>query len=206
MQVYCSIEEVIPMGFYNKLKSYFPAEEMKKKGQLEDLIARNPNYKLAETDEYVVLYGEYEDFIFVDYVLVDKKARGKGIGAHILQELKQKQKNIILEVEPVDVTDSDTLKRERFYLANGFKRAQQIKYYRDIGEKGPELNEMELYYWSPAENVDEMTIRQQMMRAYEDIHLYHYENYFKRESPDISELVQYEQTNESLESDSSQKT
>ncbi|EGL83588.1 hypothetical protein CathTA2_0875 [Caldalkalibacillus thermarum TA2.A1] len=51
-----------------------------------------------------------------------------------MEELKAKGKTIILEVEPVDEDDSDTVKRERFYLSNGFKKAEQIRYYRDVGE------------------------------------------------------------------------
>ncbi|WP_202078680.1 GNAT family N-acetyltransferase [Caldalkalibacillus salinus] len=180
------------MGWYNKLNDYFPKEEMKKKAQLEDLIHQNPHYKKAEEDDYIVLYAEFNSFVFVDYVLVDQKARGKGVGGHILEQLKAKQKVIVLEVEPVDEDDPDTIKRERFYLSNGFTRAKNIRYYRDIGETAPELNLMEVYYWSPRDQVSEDTIREYLIEVYEDIHHFQYSEYFDRQKPSAKELVQYE--------------
>jgi GNAT superfamily N-acetyltransferase len=178
------------MGWYQKLKRYFPEEEMKKKEQLDDLIKKNPHYKKVEMDQYLMLYGEYGSFLFVDYIIVDKKARGQGIGTTILEELKSKQKVIILEVEPVDKDDPDTIKRERFYLDNGFIQAEKINYFRDVGETSPELFQMELYYWSPQGEVDEEMIKQYMVQAYEDIHHFQYEEYFDRKTPNPEQLVQ----------------
>lgn len=178
------------MGWYQKLNRYFPEEEMKKKEQLHDLLKDNPHYKKIENDQFLILYGEYNEFLFVDYILVDQRARGQGIGKAVLEELKQKKKNIILEVEPVDEQDPDTVKRERFYLANDFKKANNIEYYRDVGENSPELHPMELYYWSPQRTVKEYVIRKQMITAYHDIHHYNYEEYFDRDSPVPEDLVQ----------------
>lgn len=185
------------MGWFQKLNEYFPEEEMKKRKQLEDLIVKNPHYKKVETEQYIFLYGEYKEFIFVDYVLVDKEARGQGLGERILDSLKAKQKDIVLEVEPVTKEEPDTIKRERFYLSNDFKRAEHIRYYRDVGEDSPELNKMEVYYWSPKEHVDEEEIRQHMLKVYEDIHHFNYNQYFDREIPSPEELVQYDQPSES---------
>lgn len=181
------------MGWYRKLNQYFPEEEMKKKAQLQDLLTKNPHYQKIEEEDFILLYGEYDRFIFVDYVLVDQKARGKGIGSTILDQLKEKQKVIVLEVEPVDPQDPDTIKREKFYLANDFHRAENIRYYRDIGEDTPELNEMEVYYWSPAELEDEEAIRQYMITVYKDIHHFNYEEYFDRDIPNPEELVLLEE-------------
>lgn len=187
----------IQMGWYQKLNNYFPEEEMKKKEQLEALIEQNPHYKKVETDQYLVLFGEYEDFIFVDYIIVDKKARGQGLGTKILEELKAKGKNLILEVEPVDADDPDTIKREHFYLDNGFAKAEHIEYYRDVGEDTPVLNAMELYYCSPQGEISEEMIRKQMITAYHDIHHFHYDEYFDRNIPLPEALVQLEDTESS---------
>jgi GNAT superfamily N-acetyltransferase len=178
------------MGWYQKLNRYFPEEEMKKKEQLDALLKDNSHYKKIENDQFLILYGEYKDFLFVDYILVDQRARGKGIGKAVLEELKQKRKNIILEVEPIDEQDPDTLKRERFYLANDFNKAKNIEYYRDVGESRPELHPMELYYWSPEGRVEEEIIRKQMITAYHDIHHFNYEKYFDRDSPVPEDLIQ----------------
>ncbi|GAA0380429.1 GNAT family N-acetyltransferase [Bacillus horti] len=185
------------MGWYQKLNQYFPEEEMKKKQQLEDLVRRNTNYKKAETEQYILLYGEYEEFVFVDYVLVDKKARGLGIGSHIFEELKEKEKVIVLEVEPVVENDPDTARREQFYLGNGFKKAEDIIYYRDVGETSEELNQMEVYYWSPQGSESMEDIRNYMIIVYEDIHHFQYDDYFDRQTPDPEELVQIEQSDDS---------
>jgi GNAT superfamily N-acetyltransferase len=172
------------------LNEYFPDEEMKKKEQLEALLRHNPHYKKIEARHYILLYGEYPQFIFVDYVLVDQKARGQGIGQQLLDELKEKEKAIVLEVEPVVEHDPDTVKRERFYLNNDFQKADQILYYRDVGETAPELHEMEVYYWSPAGRIEMDTLRDYMLTVYDDIHHYQYERYFERQTPDPEDLVQ----------------
>jgi GNAT superfamily N-acetyltransferase len=178
------------MGWYQKLNRYFPEEEMKKKEQMEALLKENSHYKKEESDQYIILYGEYDEFIFVDYILVDKRARGQGIGKAILEDLKNKQKTIVLEVEPIDKDDPDTVKRERFYQDNNFHKATDIDYYRDVGETTPELNQMELYYWSPRGNIGEKAIHDYMIKVYEDIHHFHYDEYFDRETPEPEELVQ----------------
>ncbi len=179
------------MGWYQKLNDYFPENEMKKKEQLEALIADHPHYKKVETKEYIVLYAEYDDFIFVDYILVDRQARGQGIGSTILEKLQQKGKTIILEVEPVVKDDPETVKREQFYVQNGFQKAKHIRYYRDVGETSPELNQLELYYWSPDQTTDEEEIRQAMLKVYEDVHNYQYDQFFERKTPNAKDLIRF---------------
>jgi predicted GNAT superfamily acetyltransferase len=186
------------MGWYQKLNRYFPEEEMKKKEQMDALIKENPHYKKEESDQYLILYGEYDEFIFVDYILVDKRARGQGIGKTVLEELKRKQKSIVLEVEPIDKDDPDTVKRERFYQANGFHKAADIEYYRDVGETAPDLNQMELYYWTPRNNISEKDIHGYMIKVYDDIHHFNYEEYFDREIPVPEELVQLRRDDRSV--------
>lgn len=182
------------MGWYKKLNQYFPDEEMKAKGHLEALIQKNSHYKKLETEQYILLYGEYDKFIFVDYVLVNKGARGQGIGSQVLDELKKKQKVIVLEVEPIDENDPDTKKREHFYLMNGFIKADQINYYLDVGEVDPELQPMEIYFWSPQGTEKPEDIRSYLIKAYKDIHLYQYDQHHDREAPDPKELVTIEQS------------
>lgn len=63
--------------------------------------------------------------ILLDYLAVDPKHRGGGIGSGILRELQQiyTDRHIFLEIESVweDVPDRETrLRRKRFYISNGF--------------------------------------------------------------------------------------
>ena len=64
------------------------------------------------------------DRILLDYLAVDKKRRGQGIGSEILQSMRQKYqgKGIFLEIEIVDERENDYKERKRrkkFYLSNG---------------------------------------------------------------------------------------
>ena len=127
-------------------------------------------YKKDEGPNHIVMYAEFDDFIFVDYLLVSKEARGQGIGGKIMKKLKAKNKPIILEVEPIDYEDSDTVKRQRFYEREGFKKAELIGYRRRSLATG-EINEMEILYWSPT-GESEQSIYEKMKKVYENIHTY----------------------------------
>ena len=63
---------------------------------------------------------ELDTFIFIDYLLVLKESRGQGLGHKLLEELKEKDKPIILEVEPVNYEDSDTEKDSIFIKEKDF--------------------------------------------------------------------------------------
>jgi predicted GNAT superfamily acetyltransferase len=78
------------MNWYDKLNNYFPKKEMKNRGQLNDLIEDKDVYHKEETEDYIVLYAEFPEFIFIDYILVTSTCRGKGIGTGILNRIKAK--------------------------------------------------------------------------------------------------------------------
>lgn len=72
------------------------------------------------------IYYKENDLIYLIWLVVDKALQGQGIGSQILQTLHQENKNcgIALNIEnPYSrkCTDKDArLKRERFYVKNGF--------------------------------------------------------------------------------------
>lgn len=110
------IEEVFSSSnWYNRLREYFPEREMKSRKHFEILFQEQAMYKLMEGPDYVVVYFEQQDYIFIDYIIVSGTSRGKGVGSIVLNELKSKGKAIILEVEPVSEEDPDSEKRVRFY-------------------------------------------------------------------------------------------
>lgn len=88
----------------------------------------------------------------------------------LINKLKEKQKPIILEVEPLDYEDSDTSKRLRFYEREGFTHAESIGYKRRSLATN-EINVLEILYWSP-ENETEEEIYEKMKETYENIHTY----------------------------------
>src|SRR5699024_6481882 len=115
--------------WYEKLSKYFPIEEMKTQEHMEKLLSeRGDIYHKDESEHHVMLYAEFSEFIFIDYVWVSSESRGMGFGGKLFEKLKKKNKPILLEVEPIDYEDTDTEKRLRFYKKLGFRHAQSIIY------------------------------------------------------------------------------
>ncbi|TFD97602.1 N-acetyltransferase [Jeotgalibacillus sp. R-1-5s-1] len=159
------------MHWYEKLKDYFPVEEMKSREHMETLLKdKGDIYYKDEGPKHVLMYVETDEFIFIDYLFVSSEARGEGLGAKLIQKLKDKGKPIILEVEPVDYEDTDTEKRLRFYKRAGFEHAVSIGYNRRSLATN-EVNTMEILYWAPNGESEEV-IYESMKKTYESIHTY----------------------------------
>ena len=159
------------MHWYEKLNQYFPIVEMKSKEHMEALLKeRSDIYYKDEGPYHVLMYVELDSFIFIDYLLVLKESRGQGLGHKLLEKLKEKDKPIILEVEPINYEDSDTEKRLHFYKREGFLHAQSIGYHRrSLATK--EINSMEILYWAPHHESEEV-IFDAMRKTYNLIHTY----------------------------------
>ncbi|MBU9721788.1 MULTISPECIES: GNAT family N-acetyltransferase [Bacillaceae] len=179
------------MNWYEKLNQYFPIEEMKSKEHMEQLLKEIKEYKKDESPLHVLMYVEMEDFIFIDYLFVSKEARGQGLGKKLLNNLKKKGKPIILEVEPIDYTDTDTQKRQRFYKREGFKHAESIGYRRRSLATG-EINELEILYWSPT-NESEASIYEKMKHTYENIHTYRDQEFYGQCYEDVEKVLTFEE-------------
>ncbi|PWU67718.1 GNAT family N-acetyltransferase [Gracilibacillus dipsosauri] len=180
------------MNWYDKLKQYFPIEEMKSKEHMEILLKEKGDvYYKDEGPHHVLMYAEFPTFLFIDYVYVSKESRGQGIGHQLMQKLKQKNKPIILEVEPFDYKDTDSTKRLRFYRREGFKHAQSIGYTRK-SLATDESNTLEILYWSPSGENEEQ-IYNQMRKMYEDIHTYKDEEIYGKSYQPVDEVLTYEQ-------------
>ncbi|GIO22903.1 N-acetyltransferase [Oceanobacillus sp. J11TS1] len=159
------------MNWFQRLNEYFPEEEMKAKEQLEALLRDKPNhYYKDESDLHIMMYAEYTEFVFVDFLWVSEKARGRGIGKKLIQKLKDKKKTILLEVEPVNEDDEDTEKRLRFYFREGFKVSRAISYYFQALVSRSETK-LDIMYWDEQEKTDQQLL-DYMTIIYEDIHSY----------------------------------
>ncbi|KGX87722.1 GNAT family N-acetyltransferase [Pontibacillus litoralis] len=176
------------MNWYEKLNQYFPIEEMKSKEHMELLLNEKSDvYHKDESSSHVLMYAEFDSFIFIDYVWVSGQARGQGIGHKLIEKLKKKEKPIILEVEPVDYDDTDTEKRLRFYQKEGFEHATSIGYTRRSLATN-ELNQMEILYWSP-EHESEETIYEKMKQMYVKIHTYKDEELYGKSYQPVEEVL-----------------
>ncbi|WP_408010717.1 GNAT family N-acetyltransferase [Pseudalkalibacillus sp. A8] len=180
------------MNWYEKLNEYFPVEEMKSKKHMELLLKEKGDvYHKDEGKHHVLMYAEFEDFIFIDYIYVSGAARGQGIGHKILEKLKKKGKPIILEVEPVDYEDTDTEKRQRFYKREGFVHAKSIGYRRRSLATN-EINEMEILFWAP-ENESEEMVYESMKKMYEKIHTYKDVELYGKAYQDVDDVLTFEE-------------
>ncbi|MUV36517.1 putative acetyltransferase YjbC [Lentibacillus sp. JNUCC-1] len=180
------------MDWYEKLNQYFPIEEMKSQEHMEMLLEEKGDvYYKDEGPYHVMMYAEFETFIFIDYVWVSTKSRGQGIGHQLIEKLKMKNKPIILEVEPVDYEDTDTAKRLHFYKREGFSHAQSIGYNRrSLATK--EETPMEILFWSPNDE-SENVIYEQMKKMYEDIHTYKDEELYGESYQPVHEVLVFDQ-------------
>lgn len=180
------------MHWYEKLNQYFPVEEMKSQEHMEALLReRSDIYHKDESPLHVLMYAEFDNFVFIDYLFVSKDARGQGLGHKLIEKLKKKEKPIILEVEPVNYKDSDTAKRLRFYKREGFEHAQSIGYSRrSLATK--EINEMEILYWAP-NNESEDVIYDAMKKTYESIHTYKDKQIYGENYQPVEEVLTFEE-------------
>lgn len=79
------------MNWYEKLSEYFPIEEMKSKAHMEALLKeRSDIYHKDEGKHHILMFAEFDSFIFVDYLYVSKDARGQGLGGKLIAKLKRK--------------------------------------------------------------------------------------------------------------------
>ncbi|TFB22018.1 N-acetyltransferase [Filobacillus milosensis] len=181
------------MNWYEKLNQYFPVEEMKSKEHFEMLLKEKGDVYYKDEGEYhVMMYAEFDSFIFIDYVYVSPKSRGQGIGHKLMEKLKAKGKPIILEVEPVDYEDTDTEKRLHFYKREGFKHAQSIGYTRK-SLATQELNTLEILFWTPDED-SEQVIYEKMKEMYTKIHTYKDEEIYGESYQPVEEVLTIDKT------------
>ncbi|WP_088068245.1 GNAT family N-acetyltransferase [Gottfriedia luciferensis] len=180
------------MHWYEKLNQYFPIEEMKSREHMETLLKERPDiYHKDEGPHHVLMYAELDDFVFIDYLFVSKDARGQGLGHKLIEKLKKKGKPIILEVEPINYEDTDTEKRLHFYKREGFEHAQSIGYSRrSLATK--ETNSMEILYWSPSNESEEM-IFNAMKKTYKMIHTYKDKHFYGESYEPVQEVLTFKE-------------
>lgn len=184
------------MNWYEKLNEYFPIEEMKSKKHMEILLDEKGDvYYKDESPKHVLMYAEFKTFLFIDYLWVSSKTRGQGIGHQLIENLKAKNKPIILEVEPIDYDDTDSEKRLRFYNREGFTHAQSIGYNRRSLATNEET-QLEILYWSPNADAEEV-IFEQMKKMYNDIHTYKDKEIYGKAYQSVDEVLSYDENRDS---------
>lgn len=85
-------------------------------------------YEIYDNNTFIgMLYNVYyKDIVFVLYLAIDNKFRGKGYGSKVLNLIKEKydKNRIILNIEEINenaLNNKQRIKRKEFYNKNGFK-------------------------------------------------------------------------------------
>lgn len=104
----------------------FPTHEQRE-ATSQMKILRDDGYHFSLIYEDVsfiglVLYWETNDFIYVEHFCILPEMRNRKYGQKVLEHLCQRDKTVILEIDPpVDVI---SVRRKRFYERNGFVENQ----------------------------------------------------------------------------------
>ncbi|NVJ53306.1 MAG: GNAT family N-acetyltransferase [Campylobacteraceae bacterium] len=122
--------ESINNKYFNKawqlyLNSFPEIERRTLKEQEEILNDKNFKMSCYIKDELIIsivffwkINVKNKIYTFLEHFAVNKQLRGQSFGTKILQEFIEKNKNIVLEIEPI--VDEITKKRLRFYERFGF--------------------------------------------------------------------------------------
>lgn len=179
------------MNWFEKLNTYFPIGEMKLQSQFESLLSEKGDLYFKDEGEYhIVMYAEFDSFLFIDFLWVSEKSRGKGIGHQLMEKLKAKNKPIILEVEEINPEDSDTERRLHFYNREGFRHASSIAYQFQALTSKSEMR-MDILYWSKNE-IEDTEIYEAMRKVYEQIHSYKAETFYGYIPKPVNEVVRFQ--------------
>ncbi|MDV2582149.1 GNAT family N-acetyltransferase [Alkalibacillus haloalkaliphilus] len=185
------------MNWYETLKEYFPEEELKTKQHLDTLLAEKDYYYLDCSEQHVLLYAEFPNFIFVDYMYVRGTKRHRGIGKQLIHKLKKKGKTIILEAEPQDPNDPDTSKRLRFYSREAFHKADCIQYTKHSLITGEKVN-LDILYWDSSGEENEVSIYMKMIQMYEEVHTFKEFELYNDFHPKAHDAIHFAKTGRDL--------
>ncbi|MEH7746331.1 GNAT family N-acetyltransferase, partial [Neobacillus drentensis] len=98
------------------------------------------------------------------------------------------------EVEPVNYEDSDSEKRLHFYKREKFEHAVSIGYERKSLATN-EVNRMEILYWAPNEESEEM-IFESMKKTYDMIHTYKDHHFYGESYEPVEEVLTFNEESE----------
>jgi GNAT superfamily N-acetyltransferase len=173
--------------YFQRLSKYFPQQELKPLDQFTDLLSQSPYYHKIETNQHILLYAEFPDFLFVDFMIVDSRYRNRGIGSQVIDQLKTKGIPIVLEVEPPDPASPDTGLRRTFYRGHDFHIADNILYRRKDKQGNP--FDMDIFYWSPSGPLQDDAVLAMMTQVCNSVHNYEAMRHYGRVPAEPSKVL-----------------
>lgn len=151
---FISIKNIDNLDFAKKVyNSSFPENERRDFSLIPKLITQEQGafdfMVIEDNSKPIGILGiwEFEDFIFIEHIAVEKSQRNKSYGKNIMNYLiNQYSKPIVLEVEPPK--EEYSIRRIRFYIRLGF-RFLNIDYFQPpYVKKNPMLNMYLLIYFT----------------------------------------------------------
>ena len=107
------------IGLY---KISFPIHEQREnKSQIEILGHANYHFNIIYDNDCfvgIILYWETKEFIYIEHFAIDPNLRNGGYGSKVLKQLTDKEKILILEIDPP--IDEISIRRKGFYERIGF--------------------------------------------------------------------------------------
>lgn len=104
-------------------KESFPKHEQREDiSQKEILKCKEYHFDLIYDKNLfigIILYWETQDFLYVEHFCIGSKIRNQRYGQRALELLKEKEKTIILEIDPP--IDEISIRRKSFYERVGYK-------------------------------------------------------------------------------------
>ncbi len=94
-------------ALYALMKELFDENEIRPREQLEAFIneglCKIETTMQGDTIESILIYFDLDDYIFIDYLGINPKFHGQGLGSKVMQAFLARQtKLVLLEVEKVD--------------------------------------------------------------------------------------------------------
>ncbi|MDH5036568.1 GNAT family N-acetyltransferase [Chryseobacterium cucumeris] len=152
-----SSEDPRVQEIYTSYSTTFPVDEQRDKDQFDSLFS-NPYVEFmsviheSEAIGYLILW-KLSSFVFVEHFEVFEAFRSKKLGSHIMNHLSDNYPQIILEIEPAELSE-DASRRYSFYQRNNFSLIDTTHVQPSYGEGKKNLNLWLLANYTP-ENVEE---------------------------------------------------
>ncbi|WNI35842.1 GNAT family N-acetyltransferase [Chryseobacterium sp. SG20098] len=152
-----SSEDPRVQEIYTSYSTTFPVDEQRDKDQFDSLFS-NPYVEFmsviheSEAIGYLILW-KLSSFVFVEHFEVFEAFRSKKLGSHIMNHLSDNYLQIILEIEPAELSE-DASRRYSFYQRNNFSLIDTNHVQPSYGEGKKSLNLWLLANYTP-ENVEE---------------------------------------------------
>ena len=158
---------------YIDMRRQFPVDELKPLSHFKKIL-NSSLYKAFRCFDGDVEIGYIlcfiDDYILVDYLAIYKEYQSNGYGRRILEklfEIYSSKKAVLFEVEKMDITNPNTIRRQEFYKKIGCVNSSIDYFFPSYNHSIP----MDLLYYSLSDNIlDRSDLLNFIRKFFEMIH------------------------------------